>query len=166
MKESFDLNFFASIAGDLQKTKIGMEQVLGVAEMQITLPHKSRFALLNERELFLTILEKSDFVGFCLGIDDVHFTLEHFSDTLREVLEVVSEIFSHFPSIQFATAIYELTAYYLEDMNEYMDFDYTLLHNFPFLFLRERNQFGFTATNKYRNVWYIVNQGPEIQDIF
>lgn len=166
MNESFDLSFFGYKTMDIQRTKIHMEKFFGVNELCVVPPQKSRFRLLNEKEICFEYYEEENFVEYWLGIGDIRITPNNFQTVLNDLLMVVAECFSRFPSIQFATGIYELTAYYLGDITNYDEFNRDLLCKFPFLFLREKNQFGFSSKDKFHNVWWIVNQGVDVQNIF
>lgn len=133
--------------------------------MRLMPPRKRRFPLLNERELSFEYYEEEDFVEYWLGIDDLVITSHNVQSVLKDILAVVNACFERFPSVRFATGIYELTAYYLGDVKSYSEFDHNILRQFPFVFLREKNQFGFLSETKFHNVWYVVNSGNEVQNI-
>lgn len=166
MNESFDLSFFAHKTSDAKRVKAGIEEIFGVEDMCLMPPQKSCFPLLDQRERCYEYYEEEDFVAYWIGIGDICITRHNLPELRDSLLRVVDECFTRFPSIQFATGIYELTAYYLGDVTKYNEFTYDRLNKFPFLFLREKNQFGFSAQERYHDVWLVTSHGKEVQDVF
>lgn len=165
--EAFELTFFAEKADEAQTIKERMENFFEIESMRVMPPKKSHFPFLNERKLWFDYWEDTDFVEYCLGVDGVWITHSNFDEMLQNILMVVHECFQEFPSIRFATGIYELTIdYFTGGIVSYATLTREVLGQIPFIFLREKGQFGLSKTVQYRDIWYKVNQGDKVQDIF
>lgn len=139
---------------------------LEMEEMRIAPPRESRFRILRGRELLFDAYEEEDFIECFLNLDNVRFTRHNYGEMFQDILAVVDEFFTRFPVIAFATGIYEITTYCLQDVTCYADFDSKVLSPFPFLFLREKKQFGISQLKRHGSVWYKRQKGKVVQNIF
>lgn len=166
MGETFELCFFVKKHADSGDIRSQIEEFLGVEEMRISLPRESRFRILRGRELLFDAYEEEDFIECFFNLDNVRFTRRNYGEMFQDILAVVDEFFARFPATSFATGIYEITTYYLQDITCYADFDAKVLSPFPFLFLREKKQFGISQLKRHGSIWYKRQKGKAVQNIF
>lgn len=167
MGEFFELTFFAKHNGkELDELPL-LRRIMGIEEGQHIAPHKNKFSFLFNRGLYFVAFSGCDYNEYELSVAEVHFTKENFNMQLSQMLSLIEGVFCACPFIDIVTGAYEVTDSYLEDLVCFEDlFQRDMLSRFPFLFCRRPEQLGFAAMEKHGAIWYCVQQGGEIQDIF
>lgn len=166
MGECFDLTFF------VDKAKINEKQdeelILGLLNISHgrNQLYEHHFPLFSGREVFFEVYPESDFIGYWIAITELTFTKKNFNAKLNQILEVVDTCLDKMPQIMFATGIYQMTYYYIQEVKRIADFNKTIFSNFPLLFFREGNEYGFRSTQKYGNISCVVNLRENVQNIF
>jgi len=166
MGECFDLTFFADKAKtNKRKDKELILELLNMKQgRNQSCAH--RFPLFTDREVFFEVYRESDFIGYWVEITELVFTKKNFNDKLNQILEVVAICFDKMPQIMFATGVYQLTENYIQEVKQIKDFNKAVFSNFPFLFFREGNEYGFIPTQKYKSISCVVQSGANIQNIY
>jgi hypothetical protein len=129
-------------------------------------PGQHRYPLFSNREVLFDVFEETDFLEYRICLSDYVIMQASFDERLTELLQVVDLCFGRIESALFATGIYELTHYYIEEATCIKDFGQERFLKFPLLFFRVGNEYGLEPTGRYGNIAYVVNLGGDVQDIF
>ncbi len=122
--------------------------------------------LLNCQSVWVEVFEETDYDQYRFSFSDLHFTEEHFHETLAMILRFVDVCFCRIDDIGFATGIYELTYFLTEKINSIGDFDVDVLRQFPLVFWKGENVYALPGPICYKTISYAVNSGKGTQDIF
>lgn len=123
--ESFEITFFCA-KHEYDENSINI--------FHISLKDCNSFGNKSQIELFNE--EDKDFIEIRLSIFDLIITKDNFYDILKEMERYVSAIFEKINSICFATGIYELTYYLIENKKCLHEFNESFLQKFPIVFFR------------------------------
>lgn len=164
--EYFELTFFAvknskNMVVNIQK----IIKLLMISEGR-NLFKKHKFALFSNREVLFDVFEETDFIEYRVCLANFVITKKNFEVILDQLFHVVDICFSGISSIQFATGIYELTYYIIENIQLFGDFDRNVFRKFPLVFFRNNNTYGMKPTWKYNEVSLVMNTEEKQQNIF
>ena len=166
MSEYFELTFFLKSGVESQDSV--QRKVLSFLNLKegrniLQSHHLSAF---SNREVLFDVFEESDFYEFRICIADFFFVKSKYDKMLQQLLDIVDGCFNISDSILFATGVYELTYYYTSNVRKISEFNDTILKNFPFVFLKSRNLCDNTNLYNYSSVFYLINTGKDVQDVF
>ena len=165
MAEYFEITLFTrhkSADNHRQFRNLLTEYGLAPGENQID---RCPIELLNCQSVWVEVFEETDYDQYRFSFSDLHFTEEHFHETLAMILRFVDVCFCRIDDICFATGIYELTHYLTDKINSINDFDFDVLRQFPLVFWKGENVYEFPNVIHYKTISYAVNSGKETQDI-
>lgn len=173
MSEYFELTFYSKKSGiDRNKIYTKLIKLFSLHEgfsspalRSSKAIDKPKYSLFLQRNAFLDIFEESDFLEYRICLENLIFTKMNINELLLEILEVVNICFLDFPSFIFATGIYELTYFIIENIHYIDEFNNSIFKKFPFAFFRENN---LTIENlyPYKGIYYLFNPETTIQNIF
>lgn len=125
-----------------------------------------RYPLFAKREVLFDVFEESDFCEYTLCLSNFLITRENFQEKKKQLFQVAELCLNKMNSILFATGVYELTYYIIEDIRCIEEFNRNILLKFPFVFIKSENKYGLISTEQYNNTLCVVNMGEGVQDIF
>jgi hypothetical protein len=106
--------------------------------------------------------DKKDYKELQISIFDLVLSKDNFNNVFKELSKFVSVIFEKIPDIPFATGIYELTYYLIENKNLLKEFDSLFLNKFPIVFLRPKNYVEGQILFQNENVLCIFNESAQV----
>jgi len=133
--ESFELTFFFSKEGFDEESMSILKEIL---QKYVPLEKKALTELFSD--------EDKNFVEVRISLFDFMITKDSFKSTFNELSRFVSTAFDRIANISFATGIYELTYYLIENIKQLREFDSALLQKFPIVFLRSTSKHDFGQT--------------------
>lgn len=166
MGEYFELTFFSpSCSVNGMNDKKNILEFLSLSEGRNQLTWHT-YPLFENREVIFDVFQESKFCEYRICLSDFIITKENFHQKERQLLQIADICLSRIDSILFATGIYELTSYLTSSITDIESFDKGILTKFPFIFLRNRNEYDLVPIDQYNDTICILNTGGDVQDIF
>lgn len=157
MPELFEIAFFEANHRHQQKKS-------GHKAISINAEGLFENSALSEYKWSRDMFYYSGFSVWILSIESFIFTSKNFDAQLEKLADVVNRVFSRSKEIVFATGIYELTGYYLEQIESIEHFNQDLLKHFPLLFFRAKEGCLYSPYNTVNGISIIYNSSA--QDLF
>ena len=166
MGEFFDITFFvkANVKNE-KKIEKQFQDILSIRDWRNQLS-QHHFPLLVGKEVVFGVYHDTDFISYCLSISEITFTKKNIDNKTSQILEIVDACFNNIPEIFLATGVYELTYDFIESVKQISDFNGNVLSKFPFLFFRNENEYGYTSSKKYGNLFFVLQTESDAQIIY
>ena len=165
MGEYFELTFFSVKDKVIRDEEKRIRSILMLDGWVNTIKQHS-FSAFENREVLFDVFDEFDFYEYRICISNFIITKASFDEKLGHLLEIVKVCFDRIDSIVFATGIYELTYYYIENVRKLSEFNTAIMEKFPFVFMKENNTFNLSNVQKQKNIFYAVHTGESVQNIF
>lgn len=165
MGEFFELAFFSPRDSFVSSVSSNFQTELSLQVGQNTNMGDS-FKLFEGRNVWFDAIEGEEFVEYLVAVEDLRITNSNLDKILDQICVLVDRCFCVAPEIQFATGIYELTGYYLQDTRKLNDVQKSLFPNVPLLFFRSKPDCAPSAVKYSNRLYYVLQQGKNIQSIF
>ena len=166
MPEFFELTFFVKKELSAKETDVGLLRSFFALDSGKNTIAQHPFSIFANREIWFDAVEESDYWECIISISDFIITRTNFDAILHDLLEIVDAAFERIESISFATGIYELTCYYLNNIRRLTDINDDIIKEFPFVFMKAPCRFNISDVKKYKNILYAVTTGEDVQNIF
>ena len=165
MGEHFELTFFSSICADGRKNKKKILELLSLTEGKNEIGQHT-YPLFENREVLFEFFEEPPLLEYVISLSDFIITKENFYQKERQLLQIADICLSRIESLIFATGIYELTYYLTQDIKHIESFDRGLLTQFPFVFLRSKNEYNLVPFEQHNDTICVFNTDNPVQNIF
>ncbi|MCL2775008.1 MAG: hypothetical protein FWD71_16915 [Oscillospiraceae bacterium] len=168
MSEYFEITFFLEKEkAKKEQSKNKMLQLLSIREGREKVLKHQYLIFVGKEVLFDDFeYEDVDFLEYRICLSKLVFTKNNFDEKINQLMQIMSIWFSQIGSIVFATGIYELTYDYIEGIKTLKEFNNEILSQFPLLFFKNGNEYGFIPSKYLGNTSCVVNMGENVQDIF
>lgn len=166
MSEFFELTFFAEKKSPVEKMDMDQLRSLLALNSGKNMVKQHAFSIFENREIWFDAVEESDYWECQISIADFFIAETNLDEIVCQLLEIVDVAFERIDSISFATGIYELTYYHLSNIRRLIVINDDIIKEFPFVFMKAPCRFNISDVKKYKNIFYAVATGNDIQNIF
>ncbi len=164
MGEFFELAFFSPKDSFLDNASNAIQTALSLHIGHNTAITNS-FALFEGKNIWFDVIEGEAFVEYLVAVENLVMVHSNLNEVLNQICEVVDQCFSVAPEIPFATGIYELTGYYLQDASTFDDIKESVFPKAPLLFFREKPDCVSPVVKYSNELYYTLQQNENVQCI-